>query len=323
MQAYEHVKMLSTKRKSTDIDLQRRVRARTDAEDEETSFSSSNEDSATEEELLEDDEGSETRNVRTSFLHSVKHKCLFDMQEASDSEEEEEVSAPASSISFGALAKAQSSLSNSSSNSRKKSKSSTTHDDGWSNGESLERKAGKKDTRDFSRTSKHAPQELSSKKAVSRRREVVPITKRQVRDPRFESASGMVNEQKIAKNYEFLEGYRDDEIKELKQAIKTTKDETAKERLKRELLSMESRKKTKERKDREMEVLQKHRREEKELVRQGKQPFYLKKSEQKERLLREQFDGLKGKGLDRVIERRRKKIEGKEKKKLPWQRREV
>jgi len=133
----------------------------------------------------------------------------------------------------------------------------------------------------------------------------------------------MVDEQKVSRNYEFLEGYREDEMGELKKAIKTTKDEDAKERLKRELLSMESRKKAKDRKDRERSVLEKHRQEEKELVRQGKQPFYLKKSAQKDRLLREQYEGLKGKGLDRVIERRRKKVEGKEKKKMPWQRREV
>lgn len=132
-----------------------------------------------------------------------------------------------------------------------------------------------------------------------------------------------MNEEKIARNYDFLEGYRDDEMAEMKKAIKSTKDEEGKERLKRELLSMESRKKTKERKDRERSVIEKHRKEEKELVRQGKQPFYLKKSVQKERLLKEQFEGLKGKGLDRVIERRRKKVEGKEKKKLPWKRREV
>lgn len=149
------------------------------------------------------------------------------------------------------------------------------------------------------------------------------MNKRQVRDPRFEPTSGMVNEQKIAKNYEFLEGYRDDEMKDLKAAIKTTKDEEAKERLKREWLSMESRKKTKDRRDREREVIERHRKEEKELVKQGKQPFYLKKSAQKDQLLREQYAGLKGKGLDRVIERRRKKIEGKEKKRMPWQRREV
>lgn len=152
---------------------------------------------------------------------------------------------------------------------------------------------------------------------------MVPVAKRVVRDPRFEASSGMVDEEKVARNYDFLDSYRDDEMVELKKAIKVTKDEAVKERLKRELLSMESRKKAKVRKDNAKEVLERHRREEKELVKQGKQPFYLKKSEQRERVLKEQYEGLKGKGLERVIERRRKKVEGKEKRNMPWQRREV
>lgn len=187
----------------------------------------------------------------------------------------------------------------------------------------MERKAGKKDRRDFNRSSKHAPTEVSSKKAVSRRREVVPVKKREYRDPRFEPMDGQVDEAKIKKAYSFLNEYRDDEIKELKNAIKTTKDDEAKEKLKRALSSMESRKKAQLRKDKAEEILDRHRKEEKELVKQGKQPFYLKKSEQKKRVLLDQYGTLKGKQLDRVIERRRKKVEGKEKKKMPFARRGV
>jgi ribosomal RNA-processing protein 36 len=38
-------------------------------------------------------------------------------------------------------------------------------------------------------------------------------------------------------------------------------------------------------------------------------------------LLLDQFSSLKGKQLDRVIERRRKKLEGREKKNIPFARR--
>lgn len=86
---------------------------------------------------------------------------------------------------------------------------------------------------------------------------------------------------------------------------------------------MESRKKAQLRKDKEKEILDRHRKEEKELVKQGKQPFYLKKSEQKKRVLLDQYGSLKGKQLDHVIERRRKKVERKEKKKMPFARRVV
>jgi len=110
-------------------------------------------------------------------------------------------------------------------------------------------------------------------------------------------------------------------MRELKAAIKTAKDENTKEKLKRALMSMESRKKAQLRKSKEQEVLDKHRKAEKELVKQGKKPFYLKKAEQKKRLLLDQFSSLKGKQLDRVIERRRKKLEGREKKNIPFARR--
>lgn len=149
----------------------------------------------------------------------------------------------------------------------------------------------------------------------------MPIPKREFRDPRFDALTGPVDEDKVRRAYSFLDDYREDEMKELRTAIKNTKDEDAKEELKRALLAMESRKKAQLRKDKSKEVLDRHRKEEKEAVRMGKKPFYLKESEQKKRVLVEQFGGLKGKQLDRVIERRRKKVEGKEKKKMPFARR--
>jgi ribosomal RNA-processing protein 36 len=243
--------------------------------------------------------------------------------------EESESPDAAATISFGALARAQATFTHPGKSKLHLKKSSAS--DGWENNEELERKAGRKDHRDFNRSSKHAPTEISSKKAVSRKREVVAVTKREFRDPRFEplaTGSGRgydaaADESRVRAAYSFLDGYRDDEIKELKIAIKNTKDEDAKEKLKRALMSMESRKRAQERKDKEKEVLAKHRKDEKELVRQGKQPFYLKKAEQKKRLLLDQYGDLKGKQLDRVIERRRKKVEGREKKKMPFARREA
>lgn len=150
----------------------------------------------------------------------------------------------------------------------------------------------------------------------------MPVPKKLVRDPRFENIDGgAVDEERVRKAYSFLDEYREDEMKELRDTIKKTKDENVKERLKRKLLSMESKKKAQARKDKEAEVLERHRKEEKELVKAGKQPFYLKRSEQKKQVLMETYAGLKGKQLDHVIERRRKKVEGKEKKKLPFARR--
>ena len=230
-------------------------------------------------------------------------------------------------ISFGALAKAQETLGKrkrvdgdqeeDSQRFRQRLKVNGEH----LSSEALERKAGKKDIRDFTRASKHAPAELSSKKAVSRKREVVPTQKIDHRDPRFEPLSGPLDEQKLKKNYSFLDLYRDSEINELKSAIRSTKDPDAKEKLKRGLLSMESRKKSQRMKEQEQEILREHRKGEKVKIEQGKKPFYLKKSDQKQLALKKRFEGMKGKQVDKVIERRRKKQASKEKKSMPAARR--
>ena len=189
------------------------------------------------------------------------------------------------------------------------------------NDEALERRAGKKNTRDFLRTSKHAPTELSSKKAVSRKREVVPTQKLNHRDPRFEPSCGAVDETRTKKTYSFLDKYRDSEILELKSAIRKSRDHESKEKLKRALLSMESRKKAQMMKEQQQEVLRKHRKEEKTKIEQGKRPFYLKKADQKRMALVEVFEGLNGKQVGKLIERRRKRKAAKERKGMPDTRR--
>lgn len=312
--------MSSLKRKSLDEGLQRRVRARRESSEELESAAS--EASAKGGESEDNSDGSQSEDEEDSVRSLVEKSDGLLIQQQSESSESESPDG-AASISFGALAKAQATMGRPSKTTKPGSKTAKGGDDPWENNEAVERKAGKKDHRDFNRSSKHAPTEISSKKAVSRKREVVPVTKREHRDPRFEAIAGQVDESKIRKAYSFLDDYREDEMKELKEAIKKAKDDDSKEKLKRALSSMESRKKAQLRKDKEEEILDRHRKEEKELVKQGKKPFYLKKSEQKQRVLLDQYGNLKGKQLDRVIERRRKKVEGKEKKKMPFSRRAV
>lgn len=238
-----------------------------------------------------------------------------------------------SQVSFGALAKAQASLP--SLKKGKKSSGSSTLDqpaptdtgrhDFKSEFLSAEAKAKlkAKAAERAKRASKHAPMEVTSKKPVSRRRDIVEIPKVKARDPRFDPIPGArpLDERKARQAYAFLDEYRDAELKELKAAAKKEKDSRKQEELKREVLRMESKKKAQERKDREKKIIEEHRQAEKELVRQGKKPFYLKRSEQKKRVLLDQFSEMSKKKVDRVIERRRKKIAGKEKKDLPFARR--
>ncbi|QSZ34816.1 hypothetical protein DSL72_007675 [Monilinia vaccinii-corymbosi] len=302
--------MLSNKRKALDTVLQRRVRARREPSEE---IEESSSDSAPSEIDRDDDDDEQEGSASDSEVD--------EQQDEEAPESEEEMSHGAASISFGALAKAQATMTKTSRKDSKNSKKSGG--DGWEDNEATERKAGKKDQRDFTRSSKNAPTEISSKKAVSRRREVVPVKKREIRDPRFEPINGPVDQGKIERAYSFLDDYRESEMKELREAIKRTKDEDVKETLKRKLLSMESRKKTDAKKRKAREILDKHRKEEKQLVKEGKTPYYLKKAEQKKRVLLDTYGELKGRQLDRVIERRRKKVEGKEKKNMPRARRVV
>lgn len=324
---------MSTKRKVVGETLQRRVRARREPSEEVDSDDSlrPNRRAALD---ISDASDSDSASNASEEKDQERDEATAEEDDDEDSdydeESDDEPSNPTATISFGALAKAQASLSKPPKSSSTKNKGDSADAEWWKK-EAIERKEGRKDHRDHNRSSKHAPTEISSKKAVSRMYQVVPVAKREARDPRFEPLVGQGSrggpregdDSRVRQAYSFLEDYREDEMKELKAAIRKTTDETAKEKLKRALMKMESRKKAQTRKDKEKEILTKHRREEKELVKAGKQPFYLKKDELKKRVLVEQFGELKGKGLDRVIERRRKKVEGKEKKKMPWARRET
>ncbi|RKF59028.1 rRNA biogenesis protein rrp36 [Golovinomyces cichoracearum] len=289
--------------------LQQRVRVRREASEEIASSSSS--EFLTEE---SDDEPSDGNTGEESSPHSEE-----ETEEEDTADENSSISrgiAAAASISFGALAKAQSNLNPSHRSTRQSRLENPPTGLGIE-----EEKRSKKFKGEFHRSSSHAPAEMSSKRAVTRRRDVVPIAKRQPRDPRFEPLGSSLRAIPLTKAYAFLDEYRETEMKELKAAIKATKDDSQKETLKKTLLVMESRKKAKLRKLKEQEVLDRHRKQEKELVKQGKQPFYLKKAEQKKQFLLNQFNELKGKKIDRVIERRRKKLASKEKKRLPFARR--
>ncbi|MCJ1354358.1 MAG: rRNA biogenesis protein rrp36 [Icmadophila ericetorum] len=221
-------------------------------------------------------------------------------------------------ISFGTLAAVQSPL-----NSSRKRKRSVADDINNMFPEASERQAGKKDHRTHARSSKHAPTEISSKKAVSRRRDVVVVPKINARDPRFESFSWPINVETVKRNYAFLDTYRASEIANLKDALRKTKDEGAKGKIKREIIRMEAQQKTKAAKEAEQAVLREHRKKEREAVEKGKKPYFLKKGEAKKNVLVRRFEGLGEKRVEKVIERRRKKKAAKERRGMPDYRRGV
>jgi ribosomal RNA-processing protein 36 len=154
------------------------------------------------------------------------------------------------------------------------------HDGDDDDDEGSEDEASNSDAAPRARSSKHAPAVQSSKKAVSRKRKVVDVKKPASRDPRFDKISGPgPDENTLNKRYAFLNEYKASEMAELKAAINKTKNEADKEKLRKKLTSMESQQKARERKEQQQKVIHEHKMKEKELVKEGKTPFYLKKCE--------------------------------------------
>ncbi|EST09804.1 Protein of unknown function DUF947 [Kalmanozyma brasiliensis GHG001] len=199
------------------------------------------------------------------------------------------------------------------------------------------------------RSNKNAPTEVSSKRPVSRRRNVIETGSAQVRDPRFESLSGSVNRDLFAKSYSFLPDMFKDELSTLKKTLaKLKKQESAqagpKAKSEQALAIREERAKVeaalrraeglageRERRARESSVKGKIKAQNKERVEKGLQPFYPKKSEVKQMLLKDKYDRLAGgadgegrrasgqekKQLKKALERRRRKNAQKEKRDMP------
>ncbi|QPC73536.1 hypothetical protein HYE68_004288 [Fusarium pseudograminearum] len=306
---------MTIKRKpSSSLGLERRVRPRREDEWEEepesqNSSSEGDDDDEVEEEGIRGDSDDEDEDEDEDDQESG------DGSEDESEPEQNEPKIDLSSVSFGALAKAQASLP---SGRKSKNKKSTDEDTPKTKTPAPRKPTRSKDDPKPKRPSKHAPQEQTSKKPVSRRREILPENKRQYRDPRFDPLVGRVDEEKASKAYAFLDEYRDKEMADLRVQIKKTKNFDEKENLKRQLQSMESRKKANVRRQEEENLLKEHRQKEKELVAQGKTPFYLKRSEQKKQLLVNRYEGMSKGQVDRAIERKRKKVAGKEKKELDF-----
>ncbi|KAM7208787.1 protein of unknown function (DUF947) domain containing protein [Naviculisporaceae sp. PSN 640] len=316
--------------------LQRRVKARIEPEPELDVGHSESDDAPSEEDV--GSEGLDSEDEEDDVSGSEEESDAGSEESDDGGESRKSAADAAAQLSFGALLKAQAALGVS--GRRKRRGSAADEDHSHSDQDAEDQQHPRFDrhstttTKDSKkkavpkRTSKHAPVEMTSKKPVSRKRDFIEVHhKPQPRDPRFgplgpgHGYSAPLDEAKLRKAYSFLDEYQESEMKQLKEAIKKTKNPEEKEKLSRALMSMESKKKARMRKDKERQLLEEHRKQEKELVKQGKQPFYLKKSEQKKRLLVEQFRDMKKGQVDKAIERKRKKVAGREKKSLPMVRR--
>ncbi|KAL7315049.1 rRNA biogenesis protein rrp36 [Mucor circinelloides] len=174
---------------------------------------------------------------------------------------------------------------------------------------------------DMKRESKHRPMEISSKRAVGRHRDVVQLQAEKRRDPRFDKLSGQLNQDLFEKSYNFLNDYKKSEMEMLKESIKKEQDEEKQEHMKGLLLKMVSADKQEQERKRKQALLRDRKKQESELVKQGKTPYFLKRSEKRKLDLMDRYEKLGAKSVDRILEKRRKRNTTKDRKHLPFNKR--
>ncbi|KAI9248854.1 hypothetical protein BDA99DRAFT_524618 [Phascolomyces articulosus] len=175
--------------------------------------------------------------------------------------------------------------------------------------------------RDMKRDNSNSPMEVSSKKAVSRYREVVPTSGPKKRDPRFDKLSGQLNQDLFEKSYSFLDDYKKSEQDMLRKSIKKEKNQETRTNMESLLTKMVSREATEKQTKRKQQLLRERKKAEAELVKQGKKPYFLKRSEERKLELMDKYQQLGEKNMDKILAKRRKKNAAKDHRRVPFKRR--
>ncbi|XP_077574390.1 ribosomal RNA processing protein 36 homolog [Stigmatopora nigra] len=168
------------------------------------------------------------------------------------------------------------------------------------------------------RLNKNRPSEISSKKRAPFLRQVVATKKTTLRDPRFDELSGDYKADIFDKTYRFIGDLRQREAEMVREELRKTKKAEKKEKLASLLKKMDQRERMHRRQEEERAKVLQLKREQRKRAQQGARPFFLKKSEQRRADLAERFTELKKSGkLDAVLEKKRKRNAGKDRRKLP------
>lgn len=186
-----------------------------------------------------------------------------------------------------------------------------------------------------------APREISSRRPVPSGRDMcvgvgsAPVRSVRRFDPRFEDHCGDLRLVHIERNYNFLGEARErrraelqsllssggitskKEEKRLKKGISTAANPRIVERAAKELEKMEQADLRRNAILTRREVEKEFKEREKELVRRGKKPYFLKERDLRRLELRKKFEGLKKEGgAQKFIDKKRRRIVGKQKKLL-------
>uniref|UniRef100_A0A452RLQ1 rRNA biogenesis protein RRP36 n=1 Tax=Ursus americanus TaxID=9643 RepID=A0A452RLQ1_URSAM len=165
---------------------------------------------------------------------------------------------------------------------------------------------------------KHRPLEMSAKVRVPFLRQVVPISKKVARDPRFDDLSGEYNPEVFDKTYEFLNDIRAKEKELVKRQLKKHRSGPEHEKLQQLLQRMEQQEMAQQERKRQQELRLALKQEQRARAQQGHRPYFLKRSEQRQLVLAEKFKELKrSKKLESFLSRKRRRNAGKDRRHLP------
>jgi ribosomal RNA-processing protein 36 len=143
------------------------------------------------------------------------------------------------------------------------------------------------------RKSKHAPVEESSSRPAKRRRQVVEAVSKRIIDPRFDSSAGTLDNDRFLKSYSFLEEYQASEISKAHKRLKKARPGAYKQDLEKEINVSKQNVLERRRYRKVKEKLTQRNVDEKEKVRKGKVPYFMKASEKKKVVLEERYNELK------------------------------
>jgi ribosomal RNA-processing protein 36 len=182
----------------------------------------------------------------------------------------------------------------------------------------------KRQVTSFKRVHKHRPSEQTSKRPVSVFRDTMQAGKREIRDPRFQTlTAGAYVDESFKKRYAFLYDEKlPEEKKALQEALKKAKSTEARQQIKSQLASITQQVKAEEVRRRKAEAERTEKASRKVAVAEGKQVYYLKKSERRKQELIAKYEELQKAGkLEKFMEKRRKKNAAKDHRYLPGSRR--
>ena len=165
---------------------------------------------------------------------------------------------------------------------------------------------------------KHRPLEMSAKVRVPFLRQVVPISKKVARDPRFDDLSGDYNPEVFDKTYQFLNDIRAKEKQLVKKQLKKHRSGEEHDKLQQLLQRMEQQEMAQQERKQQQELRLALKQERRAQAQQGHRPYFLKKSEQRQLALAEKFKELRrSKKLESFLSRKRRRNAGKDRRHLP------